>query len=48
MATLPVGRWVLEENSRARAFYERNGFVLDGARQATGFDAGGEEVRMVR
>lgn len=31
-----------------RAFYERNGFVLDGARQATGFDTGGEEVRMLR
>lgn len=30
------------------AVAERNGFVLDGARQATGFDTGGEEVRMLR
>lgn len=44
----PASLWVLEGNPRARAFYERNGFVLDGARQATGFDTGGEEVRMVR
>lgn len=44
----PASLWVLEDNPRARAFYERNGFVLDGARQATGFDTGGEEVRMVR
>lgn len=40
--------WVLEANPRARAFYERNGFSLDGARQGTGFDTGGDEVRMVR
>lgn len=44
----PASLWVLEGNSRARAFYERNGFVVDGARQGTGFDTGGEEVRMVR
>jgi ribosomal protein S18 acetylase RimI-like enzyme len=44
----PASLWVLEDNPRARAFYERNGFVLDGARQATGFDTGGEEVRMIR
>ena len=44
----PASLWVLEDNPRARAFYERNGFVLDGARQATGFDTGGEEVRMLR
>ncbi|AWB88495.1 GNAT family N-acetyltransferase [Salinibacterium hongtaonis] len=44
----PASLWVLEANPRARAFYERNGFVLEGARQATGFDTGGEEVRMVR
>lgn len=44
----PASLWVLEENPRARAFYERNGFALDGARRATGFDTGGEEVRMVR
>ena len=44
----PGSLWVWEDNPRARAFYERNGFVLDGARQPTGFDTGGEEVRMLR
>ncbi|MDN6795395.1 MAG: GNAT family N-acetyltransferase [Propionibacterium sp.] len=44
----PASLWVLEGNSRAVAFYERNGFALDGARHATGFDTGGHEVRMVR
>lgn len=44
----PASLWVVEHNSRAQAFYARNGFVRDGARQATGFDSGGEAIRMVR
>lgn len=44
----PATLWVLEENPRARAFYERNGFRADGERKPTGFDAGGDEIRMVR
>lgn len=44
----PATLWVLEGNARALRFYERNGFALDGARQPTGFDTGGDELRMVR
>ncbi len=44
----PASLWVLESNARAQAFYARNGFALDGYRQPTGFDTGGDEVRMVR
>ncbi len=39
--------WVAEDNSRARAFYVRNGFVPEGARsrhEATG----APEIRMIR
>ncbi|PZP33636.1 MAG: hypothetical protein DI613_07175 [Kocuria rhizophila] len=39
---------VLEDNLRARAFHKRDGFVSDGAHQATGIDAGGDKVRMIR
>lgn len=39
--------WVLEENARARAFYARNGFVVDGAREWYA-GLGAWEVRMVR
>ncbi len=42
----PVAVWVLEGNTHARAFYERFGFRLDGAR--TDFDAGGTPVPEVR
>lgn len=41
--------WVLEANARARRFYERNGFVPDGARKM--FAIGGDqipEIRMLR
>jgi GNAT superfamily N-acetyltransferase len=39
--------WVLERNARAQAFYRRNGFVPDGAREHyAGLDAW--EIRMVR
>jgi len=44
----PASLWVLEDNPRARAFYVRNGFTPDGARQPTGFEAGGDEIRLVR
>lgn len=44
----PARLWVLEENPRARAFYERNGFRLDGARKPTGFERGGDELLMTR
>lgn len=44
----PASLWVLEQNPRAIAFYEKNGFVRDGARQPTGFATGGDEIRMLR
>jgi GNAT superfamily N-acetyltransferase len=31
VADKPASLWVLAQNPRARRFYERNGFVLDGA-----------------
>lgn len=40
--------WVLEDNPRARAFYARNGFAPDGARQPSGFESGGDEIRLMR
>lgn len=43
----PCTLWVLERNPRARAFYVRNGFVPDGAREY--YDAlGAWEIRMLR
>ena len=48
LGTEPASLWVLEDNPRARAFYARNGFTPDGARQPTGFDTGGDEIRLVR
>lgn len=44
----PATLWVLDENPRARAFYERNGFRADGQSKPTGFETGGDEIRMVR
>ncbi|MEU7765207.1 GNAT family N-acetyltransferase [Nocardia sp. NPDC049190] len=43
----PYSLWVFEQNPRARAFYRRHGFALDGARRAE-FFTGTVEVRMVR
>lgn len=43
----PASLWVLEGNARARAFYARNGFVPDGAREWYA-DLGAWEVRLVR
>jgi ribosomal protein S18 acetylase RimI-like enzyme len=42
-----VTLWVLEDNASGRAFYERCGFVADGARQELP-ELGVFEVRMVR
>ena len=39
--------WVLEDNERARRFYEHNGFRPDGARELYA-DLGAWEIRMVR
>ena len=45
----PAYLWVLEGNERAIAFYERHGFVLDGARRAlTDGMEPHHDVRMVR
>lgn len=45
----PCYLWVIDDNPRAEAFYKRNGFALDGARQPVGIeDSKAEEVRMVR
>lgn len=43
----PAQLWVAEQNSRARRFYERNGFELDGARFVDE-NLGIAEVRYVR
>ena len=43
----PAQLWVAEENPRARRFYERNGFVADGARHVDE-GSGIAEVRLVR
>ena len=46
MGCREVSLWVLEENRRARAFYERQGFSLSGA--ALDCEVGGKELREVR
>lgn len=49
-AVRPAGScslWVLEANARARAFYERQGFVADGTRELYA-DLDAWEIRMVR
>ena len=40
--------WVLEANSRARRFYEKCGFVLDGAKKEIVIDAPYTEIRYIR
>jgi ribosomal protein S18 acetylase RimI-like enzyme len=51
-AVVPPGTgaqlWVAEDNPRARRFYERNGFVMEGARVVDSTTADLAEVRMVR
>ncbi len=44
----PAVLWVAERNPRARAFYERNGFRLDGERHIDAATPDLVEVRMVR
>lgn len=44
----PAQLWVARENPRARAFYERNGFAMDGIEYADPDFSGLVEVRMVR
>jgi GNAT superfamily N-acetyltransferase len=44
----PAYLWVAELNPRARAFYERNGFVLDGERKTADQWENLVELRMVR
>ena len=40
--------WVLDENSRAIAFYRKNGFELDGAEKIDPDYGNIREVRLVR
>lgn len=50
-AVVPPGAcllWVAEQNPRARAFYRRNGFVEDGAREVEEHLGGLVSIRMVR
>lgn len=44
----PAQLWVAKENSRARRFYEKNGFIPDGTEQTDPDLAGLVEVRMIR
>lgn len=44
----PASLWVAEDNPRAQAFYRRNGFALDGARDTIERLENMAEVRMVR
>ena len=43
---IPVVLWVLEGNNRGRAFYERQGFPVDGA--VTTIRLGGRDLAEVR
>ncbi len=40
--------WTLEENARAIAFYEKNGFVRDGAKQTVTIGIPLEAVRLIK
>ena len=44
----PAQLWLLRGNSRATAFYERNGFVFDGTEYTDPTDPNLIELRMVR
>ncbi|WP_299954007.1 GNAT family N-acetyltransferase [uncultured Modestobacter sp.] len=48
LAGRPASLWVAEQNPRAIAFYRRNGFTPDGARQVDDAWEGLAEVRLVR
>lgn len=45
LPTRPAELWVVEANPRARRFYEKHGFVPDGARFVDDLDI--VEIRMV-
>ena len=47
MGEQPVHLWAFKENCRARRFYEKHGFIWDGAERVSEFD-GALEVRYVR
>lgn len=44
----PASLWVADQNSRARRFYQRNGFAPDGAREVLESWEGLVEIRLVR
>lgn len=44
----PASLWMLEDNPRARAFYERNGFVADGTTKVDEQLGDAREIRLVR
>jgi GNAT superfamily N-acetyltransferase len=48
LADQPASLWVAERNPRARRFYQRNGFVPDGAREVLASWEGLVEIRLVR
>lgn len=48
LADAPAFLWVAEDNPRARAFYRRNGFEPDGARETVEAWENMVEVRLVR
>lgn len=48
LAEAPAFLWVAERNPRARAFYQRNGFRLDGGRHVDDATPELVELRMVR
>jgi GNAT superfamily N-acetyltransferase len=48
IGSAPASLWMLEDNPRARAFYERNGFVADGTSKDDERLGGAHEIRMVR
>ena len=41
-----ISHWVLEENDRARRFYEKSGFIVDGKYKPSGL-ADAREVRYI-
>ena len=47
IAQRPVTLWVLRDNARARAFYRRHGFGVEGATKIHD-GTGAPEIRMVR
>ena len=44
----PSQLWMAKDNPRARRFYEKNGFVADGAERIDSSSNGLKTIRMVR